>query len=127
MALLGWDDTQKQTFLNMQFNAQQQYYATQFPCAHREILELDNVVIGRLFTDRRQNKIHLIDISLLPQFRGQGIGTFLLNGLLAEATSTDKCISIHVERSNPAMRLYQRLGFKLEQDDGIYLQMEWRP
>lgn len=116
-----------QAFLNMQFNAQQQYYAAQFPDAHWEILELDNVAIGYLCTDHRPNKIHLIDISILPQFRGQGIGSFLLKGMLAEAASLDKCVFIHVEQSNPAMRLYQRLGFKLEQDDGIYLQMEWRP
>jgi len=125
--LLDCDDTQKQIFLTMQFNAQHSYYSSQFPDAQFEILELNNEAIGRLYTDRRQHEIHIIDITLLPEFRGQGIGSALLQKILDEAASTDKCVSIHVEQLNPAMRLYERLGFRLVQDGGIYKQMEWRP
>jgi ribosomal protein S18 acetylase RimI-like enzyme len=127
MDLLDWDDAQKRSFLTMQFNAQHQYYASQFPDAHFDILELNNEAIGRLYTDRRQHEIHIIDITLLPECRGQGIGSALLQTLLDEAASTDKCVSIHVEQLNPAMRLYERLGFRLVQDGGIYKQMEWCP
>lgn len=127
MDFLDWNDTQKQAFLTMQFNAQHQYYASQFPNAHFEILELNNEAIGRLYTDRRQHEIHIVDITLLPEFRGQGIGSALLQMLLGEATAINKCVSIHVEQLNPAMRLYKRLGFRMVQDDGIYKQMEWCP
>ena len=127
MALVDWDDTQKQAFLTMQFNAQHQYYVSQFPNANLDILEMNKEGIGRLYTDRLQHKIHIIDITLLPEFRGQGIGSNLIQKLLDEAAPTDKCVSIHVEQSNPAMRLYQRLGFRMVQDDEIYKQMEWSP
>ena len=125
MALFDWDDMQKQAFLTMQFNAQHHYYTSQFPNAHFDILELGNEAIGRLYTDRHQHEIHIIDITLLPGLRGQGIGGALLKALLAEAASTDKCVSIQVEQLNPAMRLYQRLGFTVVQNDGIYMQMKW--
>jgi ribosomal protein S18 acetylase RimI-like enzyme len=127
MALIDWDDAQKQTFLTMQFNAQYQHYVAQFPNASQDILELDNERIGRLYTDRLQHKIHIIDITLLPEFRGRGIGGILLQKLLDEAAAAGKCVSICVEQSNPAKRLYQRLGFRMVQDDGIYGQMEWCP
>jgi ribosomal protein S18 acetylase RimI-like enzyme len=125
MALLDWDDTQKQAFLTMQFDAQHRYYTSQFPNADFDILELGNEAIGRLYTDRCRHEIHIIDVSLLPKFRGQGIGSALLQSLLAEAASADKCVSLRVEQLNPAMRLYQRLGFTVVQDDGIYKQMRW--
>ena len=59
-------------------------------------------------------------------FRGQGIGGALLQKLIDEAASTAKCVSIQVEQSNSAMRLYKRLGFIEVGDGGIYKQMEWR-
>jgi ribosomal protein S18 acetylase RimI-like enzyme len=127
MALFGWDDAQKQTFLSMQFNAQHQYYFSQFPHASFAILELNNEGIGRLYIDRQQHKIHLMDIALLPEFRGQGIGGALLRQLIDEAASTRKCVSIQVAHHNPAMRLYQRLGFVEVGDGGMYRQMEWHP
>lgn len=127
IALLNWDESQKLTFLDMQFNAQHHYYTTQFPDAHWDILELEGEGIGRLYTNRRDHEIHIIDITLLPEFRGKGIGSSLLQALMDEAASLNKYVLVHVAQFNPAIRLYQRLGFRLVSDDGMYKRMEWNP
>jgi ribosomal protein S18 acetylase RimI-like enzyme len=57
----------------------------------------------------------------MPEHRGRGIETALLRGLLAEADAAGKSVSIQVERVNPALRLYQRLGFAVAEDKGVYL------
>jgi predicted GNAT family acetyltransferase len=63
----------------------------------------------------------------LPGYRGKGIGTYLLNALISESEETGKPLSIHVERFNPALRLYWRLGFREVSDKGVYLLMERAP
>ena len=50
----------------------------------------------------------------------------LLRGLQSEAAAAGKPLRIHVERFNPALRLYERLGFRLVEDHGLYLFLEWR-
>jgi ribosomal protein S18 acetylase RimI-like enzyme len=72
-------------------------------------------------------EIDIVDIALLPEHRGGGTGTLLLRELQAEARAAGKALDIHVERYNPALRLYQRLGFKVKEDKGVYFLMEWRP
>jgi ribosomal protein S18 acetylase RimI-like enzyme len=73
----------------------------------------------------RRGEIRLVDIALLPEHRGRGIGGALLRGLLDEGAVSGRRVSMHVERSNPALRLYERLGFERVKDDGIYWLMEW--
>ena len=65
------------------------------------------------------------DIALLPEFCSRGIGTTVLRGLQSEAAAAGKPLRIHVERFNPALRLYERLGFRQIDDRGVYLFMEW--
>jgi GNAT superfamily N-acetyltransferase len=127
MKLVNWDEAQKESFLRMQFQAQHSYYHEQFTGAEFLIILRDGQRIGRLYVDRRDDEIRLIDIALLPENRGGGIGTVLIKELLDEAASVDKCVRIHVERFNPAMRLYERLGFRKTEDQDVYYLMEWSP
>jgi ribosomal protein S18 acetylase RimI-like enzyme len=127
MALADWPEAQKVAFLHMQFNAQRQAYARQFPAAVHQIILCDAVASGRLMLNRTEAEILLVDIVLLPAFRNQGIGTQLLQALQKEAEATGKVLRLHVERFNPAQQLYTRLGFtKISQSD-IYLEMVWQP
>ena len=125
MALLDWSDQQKQQFLRMQFNAQHTYYHEQFTEARFDIIEQDSRRIGRLYVDRRPADIRIIDIALMPEYRGKGIGGGIMQALLDEAAACNKSVSIHVEHNNPAMHLYQRLGFRHVSDEGVYYLMEW--
>ena len=83
--------------------------------------------IGRLYIDRSEDEIRLIDIALLPEHRGKGIGGSLMRQTLDEARLAGKPVRIHVEHNNPARRLYDRLGFRPVEDQGVYDLLEWRP
>ena len=124
---MPWDAATKDAFVRMQFTAQDSYYRQQFPDTSFDIVMVDGVPAGRLYVDRRDAEIRIIDIALLPEHRGNGIGTSLLRDLLAEADAAGKSVTIHVERLNPALRLYERLGFSLAEDKGIYLFLERTP
>lgn len=127
LALLDWEQDQLDAFLEMQFEAQHSYYMEQFSQADFWIIQSSRVPIGRLYTERRPDEIRIIDISLLPGYRNQGIGSRYLREILAEAEAAGVAVRIHVEQFNPAMRLYERLGFQRIGDTGVYFLMEWRP
>jgi ribosomal protein S18 acetylase RimI-like enzyme len=126
MAAWGWDPAQQEMFLKMQFRARQLGYQGQSTNADSRIIERGDRPIGRLLVFRSESEICLADIALLPEFRGAGIGTALINELLAEAREAGKPVTLHVEKTNPAGRLYQRLGFSVVEDTGVYFKMECR-
>lgn len=127
VAQTGWDDAQKETFLQMQFNAQHTYYMQQFDQAEFQIILMNEEPIGRLYIDRREDEIRLIDIALLAEHRNKGIGSKFMEDILAEGERLRLPVTIHVEKFNPAMRLYKRLGFKKIEDQGVYHLMKWKP
>lgn len=125
--IVDWTDEQKEAFLRMQFQAQHAWYQEHYIGAQFDLLLVDGAPAGRLYVHRREAEIRLMDISLLPELRGSGIGTQLLRELMSEAEAAGKSLTIHVEKYNPAMRLYLRLGFKPIEDRGPYDLLEWRP
>lgn len=127
MALVDWTPEQKTAFLNMQFNAQRTHYEKYYPFSEYQIIQLGSQPIGRLIIDRSKNPILLIDISLLPEYRNQGIGTNLLKSLMVEAACLKWSLTLHVEIFNPALKLYERLGFCKTSEQGIYYEMIWPP
>jgi ribosomal protein S18 acetylase RimI-like enzyme len=127
LAGTGWGEAQVQTFLEMQFRAQDRYYREQFPDGRFEIVEVDGCRVGRLCTDRSGEAIHLIDIALLSEHRCGGLGGAIVRSLLAEAAAAAIPVSLHVELHNPARRLYERLGFVATELHGIHQQMHWLP
>jgi ribosomal protein S18 acetylase RimI-like enzyme len=127
LAVVPWSDAQREAFLRQQFDAQDAYYREHYRPASFDVIELDGVPIGRLYVARWDDEVRVIDIALLPGHRGKGVGAQLLRGLLAEAAEDGKRVSIHVEKHNPALRLYERLGFVPVADAGVYLLMEASP
>lgn len=127
LAVLDWPEAEKAAFLQQQFEAQHKFYQEQFTAAEFLLILLDGEPIGRLYLDRREDEIRLIDVALLPEHRNAGIGGALMRDLLAEAAEVGKPVRIHVERFNPALRLYERLRFRHTEDQGVYYLMEWSP
>jgi ribosomal protein S18 acetylase RimI-like enzyme len=107
----------------MQFDLQGQQYQFTYPYAVNQIIQFNGTPSGRLIVDRSPNETILIDIALLPEFRNLGLGTSLIRSLQAEG----KKITLHVIKSNPAVNLYQRLGFIFVGEESLYLKMEWSP
>src|SRR5512140_2223289 len=103
LALVPWDAAQKQAFVQMQFSAQQKHYRAYFPHARHEMIEAEGQPVGRLYVDRRETKIHILDVTLLPQARGHGIGTQILLNIMKEAEQGDLSCSIYVESFNRSL------------------------
>lgn len=122
-----WSDEQKEWFVRMQFQAQHAWYQEHYGDAQFDLVLIDSAPAGRLYVHRRAKEIRLVDISLMPELRGKGIGSAMLRELMAEAEAAGKPLTIHVEKYNPAMHLYLRLGFKPIEDRGPYDLMEWKP
>ncbi len=127
MAAWGWDSAQEQMFLKMQFTAQRRHYNIAFPDADHKIILSQNRPIGLIVVFRMVREIRLVEIALLPEHRGSGIGASLVRGLLQEAKQAGKPVTLHVGKLNRAARLYQRLGFSIIGDTGTDYKMEWRP
>ena len=125
MALVSWSDEEKLAFLSQQFQAQHRHYQQHFAGAQFDLILLGDQPIGRLYVDRRADEIRIVDIALVPECRGRGIGGNIMRDLLLEAEAAGKPVRIHVERNNPALNLYQRLGFEHIADTGVYLLLEW--
>ena len=126
MAMVPWNDQEKEDFLAQQFHAQHTYYKDTFPDTKFDLILEDGEPIGRLYLDWRDEELRIIDISLMPEYRGKGIGGTIMQDLLDQAAAKGKAVGIHVEMNNPAMHLYERLGFKKLEEQGLYYLMEWK-
>jgi ribosomal protein S18 acetylase RimI-like enzyme len=124
MAQVPWTAEQKQQFVRMQWQAQTSHYAAQHPSASHQIICLEGTDAGRLYLDRTGEKFHILDITLLPEHRNRGAGSFLLREIVAEAKEAGKPVSIFVETFNPSLRLFQRLGFTPIQQEGFHLLLQ---
>lgn len=126
LAPAAWSDAEKAAFLDMQFRVQHAHYQQHYPAADWLVILRGGEPIGRLYIVRWPCEHRVIDVAFLPEHRGQGLGTALMRDLLDEAGSAGKAVSIHVEKNNPAMGLYRRLGFVTAEDKGVYDLLEWR-
>jgi len=127
LAVTGWRAEQKAAFLQMQFDAQHAHYQKHYVGSDFLVIERDGAAVGRLYLARWKREHRIVDIAMLPQYRGQGLGTALLRDLLDEAAAAGKAVSIHVEKFNPAQSLYRRLGFVPAGEEGAYDLMRRSP
>jgi len=127
LAQVPWSPEQKEAFVKMQYTAQKQHYAAEAPQASHDIIYVDAIPVGRIFLDRRQDALHILDITVLPQHRNHGIGSLLLRRLLDETGKLGKPVTIYVESFNPSVRFFERLGFQKDHEKGFHLLMKWQP
>lgn len=137
LALTDWSATQCRAFVEMQFDAQWRHYSLHYPQSICQLIVLNTAsasgtsaqqVLGRLWVDRSNRRLHVLDITLLPESRGRGLGSQLLRELMTEADDRATALTVSVEVHNPARHLYERLGFLAQGEaQGIYQRMAWRP
>ncbi len=124
---IGWSAAQKAAFLTSQFEAQHSHYHSYFPNARYDVIYRGEKAVGRYYVAALEGELRVMDIALLPEERGRGIGERLIRDLLDEASRSSCFVSLHVEENNRAKRLYERLGFAEVEDQGVYKLMHWRP
>lgn len=126
--MTGWNENEVEIFLRMQFQLQHVQYMENYKNGGTfEIILVDNIPAGRLYVQRKPDDIRIIDIALLPQFRRKGTGSKIMKELMTEADHKNISLSLHVEQNNPAMDLYESLGFQQKDLVGIYYFMERPP
>lgn len=127
LALVPWSLEQKAAFVRMQFEAQNRHYRAQYPQAEYAIIVRQGCDVGRLWVAHRPDGIHILDLTLLPEFRGAGLGTRLLRRLQQEASHSALPLSIYLENFNPSLRLFDRLGFRKAKEEGVHWLVQWTP
>lgn len=125
LALTDWSEERKLAFLGDQAARQREHYGRHYVGAEFLVIRRGGEPIGRVFLYRHGNDIRLMDIGLLPPWRGRGIGTRLVEALLRLAAAEGCGVTLHVEPDNPARRLYDRFGFRLIENRGVYLFYGW--
>ena len=123
----GWPPEAQVQFLQQQFEAQHHHYTAHYPDAEWLVVEREDAPVGRLYLEEWPSQIRVIDIALMPEARGLGYGAALIADVFRRAREAAKKVSIHVEKNNPAMSLYRRLGFAKAEDKGVYDLLEWVP
>ncbi len=119
-------DAHKRMLLEQQYEARRHHYRTYYIGADFSVIELDGVAVGRLCLLRGARDHNLVDIALLPEHCGKGLGGALLDTIIAEAAQLGRSVSLRVEHTNPARRLYESKGFRETERSEIDAVMEWR-
>jgi ribosomal protein S18 acetylase RimI-like enzyme len=127
LAQVPWTEAERDAFLRMQFTAQHHYYLQHYASGEFLVILVGGEPAGPHKQYRGAAELRIVDISLLPEFRGKGIGRALLADILEEGDRAGLPVRIHVERNNPALRLYRELGFRAVGEVGVYDFMERLP
>lgn len=125
LAQVAWPPGAKEAFLRQQFDAQDSWWRTHYAGATFEVVVVDGIDAGRLYLWEGPSEVRIVDVALLPEARRGGVGTKLLRDVQVRAAAAGKAVTIHVERMNPALAFYERLGFRLVEDKGVYLFLSW--
>jgi RimJ/RimL family protein N-acetyltransferase len=125
MARVPWTAEQKEAFVRMQFTAQREHYAAEHPQADHDIVCRDGVPVGRVYVARNPDKLHILDITILPPYRKSGTGSMVLRRLMVESTETAKPLTIYVESFNPSLALFRKLGFESVSQNGFHQLLRW--
>jgi ribosomal protein S18 acetylase RimI-like enzyme len=127
MAMVPWSAEQKEVFVHAQFTAQGQHYAAEHPHADHDIICKEEVAVGRVYVDRSAQGLHILDITILPQYRRLGIGSTVLRRLMQEASAgaAAKPVTIYIESFNPSQSLFRKLGFEAVSESGFHQLLRW--
>ena len=122
--MLGWPEAEIEAFMAMQFEAQSRHFATAFPDADHRVVLAGGQPAGRLVVDRPGTELLIVDIALLPAFRGRGTAGTLVEALGQEADASYLRVRCHVALGNEAHGFWVHMGFKDRRIEGGYVAME---
>jgi len=120
----GWPDEPREAFLAHQFEAQRRGWGQTFPGSRHDVITLDDCPVGRVWVDWSDEECLIVDLALLPEHRRQGIGTQVVEELLADADRAGLPARAHVERTNaPSLAFWARLGFGETAGDALFIEI----
>lgn len=126
LAMVPWTEEQKTAFITFQLQAQLTHYQNEYPNAEYAIIEFDAHPAGRLYVDRRDAEIRIMDITLLPEYRGKGISSPLIHRLMEEASASGKKLSINLDKLSQSQPIFEHFGFRPSDDSGFHVLYVWQ-
>ena len=131
LAMVPWTDEQKDAFIRFQLKAQLAHYQAEYPNAEYSIILSEAQPVGRLYVDRRETEIRIMDITLLPEHKGKGISSPIIRRLMDEASASGRNLSINLDRLSQSHPVFERLGFKpIENEnaeESFHVLHVWKP
>lgn len=98
----------------------------QFPQACHLLLEQDGHCVARIVLDRDAQRMHLVDIAVLPSAQRQGVASMLLQWMQQDATAANLPLTLNVRKENFAARdMYFKLGFMPYGGDAVFDTLRW--
>jgi ribosomal protein S18 acetylase RimI-like enzyme len=122
---LGWEEERIAEFLEMQYEAHQNFLSNDHPDIQDQIVLSFGEPVGHLALEQRPEEIRLVDVSLMPEQRQHGTGTLLIQELQTQAAAAKRPLRLQVIRFSRAVALFERLGFRRTSETGSHFQMEW--
>jgi len=127
LAVLPMDEAIKVSLVRMQFKSQTATYRALHPNGRFAILERDGVAIGRLVVDEVDGIATIVDLALLPDARGGGIGSALMTSLLEWLSQRCRAVRCTVLCTNVAsLRMCERVGFVRVGEQLPHVELEWQ-
>jgi ribosomal protein S18 acetylase RimI-like enzyme len=102
-------------------------FANRWQVEQVRIVMMCGQVIGWLQTASTDDSLFLAQLFIDTRFRRQGIGSRLVRILIEEAAHEHKAVTLGVVKTNPARRLYERLGFSVTHEDQYKFYMRRQP
>ena len=104
--LFGWDEA-----------FQQRSFAGWFKPDEVSIITADGTDVGWMQQRQDRDAIFLGSIYVIPTMQGKGIGTHVIRTLIDLAAARSQAVTLAVMKMNPAVSLYERLGFRVMSED----------
>ena len=119
----AWPEPMRSHLLGVQYTARRQAHRRSFRESANCVIQAHGVDAGWAVVNTMPHEIRLVEIMVLPEMRGNGIGTATIRQILSVAANAGKPVRLNVNVTNHgAIRLYERLGFrKTEWNDVQYL------
>ncbi len=127
LSMVPWTAEQREAFLRFQFDAQDAHYRSHYPKAAFQLILQDGQPVGRLYVAREESGIRIMDVTVLEQFRAQGVGSSVIRDLMQEADQRGHNLTVWIENFNPSRNLFERMGFSIVDNDGYNDLWEYRP
>lgn len=125
LSMVPWDDSLKRAFVENQFDAQSSYYASNYDNVRHDVILASDTPVGRIYVSRNDERIAILDMAVLGEFRGRGIASAIVNSLIEEARASHRSVQVHVETFNPAQTFFTNRGFVVKSSDDINLRLVW--
>jgi GNAT superfamily N-acetyltransferase len=103
--------------LNLDMAAQEVNFREHWAVKQVRIIAADSSDVGWLQSTMQDDGLFVAQLFVDGPFQRQGIGTEVMNRLIGEAACLNQAVLLAVVKINPALRLYERLGFHTTHED----------